>query len=569
VLVFASAPAQKGAETMERAVLYARVSYDDRDNDGRNLKGQLDMCREYALANGWRIVDELSEDDKGASGADFDLPKIREALQMARAGDIDILVTRELDRFARGLAKQLIVEQEFKRAGVQVEYVLGEYPDTPEGNLMKNVRAVVAEYERLKITERMNRGKRDRVNEGNVMARGLPPYGYNQCYERGPKGKIIRSWFETNEAEEEVVKLVFQWYTVGDGVNGPLRIEDITRRLTERGVPTFTDTSTRRHIAKKQRGRGEWNRDSVYKMLKNETYTGVWYYGKRRRVKQDGRWKTIQNPRDRWLAVEVPEIVPRTVWEAAQRKLAQHRPNSTRQSKYQFLLSKRATCGCCGLKMHNFATRRGDKIYPYYNCQTRRNSTRYVRECDLPAFRGEQVDAAVWDWVRSLLSDPAALFKGLEDLQKQQDEENKPIQERLEVIDGLLSEHQTQLDKLLDLYLSGDFPKEILIDRKRRLEDTINGLEKERAGCLAHLEALILTQEQIQTIQGFATQMAEGLDLADQDFGKRRQLIEALNVEGALTIEDDRRVIYARCVVDERVLTISNTTRGTMKHIDR
>ena len=127
----------------ERAVLYARVSGDDTKNDGRNLHSQLEMCREYAHAQGWIVIDELEENDK--SGADFDLPRLNEALEMARAGQFDVLVTRELDRFARKLAKQLIIEGEFRRAGVQCEYVLGEYPDTPEGRLNKHIRATIAE----------------------------------------------------------------------------------------------------------------------------------------------------------------------------------------------------------------------------------------------------------------------------------------------------------------------------------------------------------------------------------------------------------------------------------------
>ena len=113
----------------DRAVLYARVSGDDRKKDGRNLASQLDMCREYALSRGYSIAAELAEDDRGASGAAFDLPKLQEALEMAHEGAFDVLVTRELDRFARGLAKQLIVETEFKRAGVTVEYVLAEYDE--------------------------------------------------------------------------------------------------------------------------------------------------------------------------------------------------------------------------------------------------------------------------------------------------------------------------------------------------------------------------------------------------------------------------------------------------------
>ena len=39
-----------------RAVLYARVSSDDRGNEGSNLKSQLDMCQEYAERKGYAII---------------------------------------------------------------------------------------------------------------------------------------------------------------------------------------------------------------------------------------------------------------------------------------------------------------------------------------------------------------------------------------------------------------------------------------------------------------------------------------------------------------------------------
>jgi DNA invertase Pin-like site-specific DNA recombinase len=162
----------------KRAVLYARVSGDDRGNEGRNLAGQLEMGREYAQENGWEIVAELAEDDRGASGADIDLPQLTKVREMADAGDFDILVVREVDRLSRNLAKQLIVEQELKRNDVEVQYVIGEYPDTPEGRLQKHVKAVLAEYEREKITERVIRGRRQKVKAGNVLMVARPPYGY-------------------------------------------------------------------------------------------------------------------------------------------------------------------------------------------------------------------------------------------------------------------------------------------------------------------------------------------------------------------------------------------------------
>jgi len=85
---------------MKRAVLYARVSGDDRGKEGRNLAGQLATGRKYAQEHGYVIVEELSEDDRGASGAEIDLPELNQIREMAEAGDFDVLVVREIDRLS-------------------------------------------------------------------------------------------------------------------------------------------------------------------------------------------------------------------------------------------------------------------------------------------------------------------------------------------------------------------------------------------------------------------------------------------------------------------------------------
>ena len=71
------------------------------------------MGREYAKDKGYTIIAELPEDDRGVSGVNIDLPQLNKVREMARAGQFDILIVRELDRLSRNLAKQLIVEDEF------------------------------------------------------------------------------------------------------------------------------------------------------------------------------------------------------------------------------------------------------------------------------------------------------------------------------------------------------------------------------------------------------------------------------------------------------------------------
>jgi len=129
------------------------------------------------------------------------------------------------------------------------------------------------------------------------------------------------------------------------------------------------------------------------------------------------------------------------------------------------------------------------------------------------------------------------------------------MQDRLAAIDDLLSDNRRQLERLLDLYLSGGFGKEMLTDRKVRLETTIVALEKERADLVSTLKAQIISDAQIQEIE----EVAAFLDIAAADwiFEKRRKLIDDLDVQVTLAIEDGQKVAYVRCKIGEGALPIS------------
>jgi site-specific DNA recombinase len=244
---------------MIRAVTYARVSGDDRGRDGRNLAGQAEMCREYAQAKGYSIVAELAEDDRGASGASFDLPELNNIREMARKSEFDILVVRELDRLSRNLAKQLGVEEELKRCNVEIEYVLGEYPDTPEGNFMKHVRASVAEFEREKIKERMIRGRVLKAKAGKWTGNVLP-YGFKR------NGKGREAEMEIDLPEAEAVRKMFHWFKTE-----AVSLREIARRLTDDRIPIPGKDFNRPGWV--------WSSTTVRRILSNKSYIGIFKYG--------------------------------------------------------------------------------------------------------------------------------------------------------------------------------------------------------------------------------------------------------------------------------------------------
>ena len=289
----------------------------------------------------------------------------------------------------------------------------------------------------------------------------------------------------------------------------------------------------------KTRGRGEWGRASVQRMLGNETYSGVWRYG-----------KVNAGERDDLLTVSVPPIVSRELWAAVQARRVDNRQNVRFKPKHNYLMARRLTCGSCGARVpgqpsHSVTSK---KVNLYYQCRATRE--KYARACTLPqSYRAGDVDAAVWEWVKTLLLDPAALAHGLEDYRDEQTRRNAPLTERVKVIDGLLADNRSQLGRLLDLYLAGEFAKELLTERRIKLEATIGALAHERTSLVAHLEAQTLTEEQLRTLQDFASQVSTALAAAEANFAARRQLIEMLNVEGTLALEEGEKVVYVRCLL--------------------
>ena len=515
-----------------RAVLYARVSGDDRNNSTSSLDGQLELCRDYARSHGWQIVEELAEDSRGASGAAMDLPQLNNALNYAKDGHFDVLVTREIDRLARSLAKQLVIEKEFERLGVEIEYVIGDYQNTPEGQLSKHIRAVIAEYEREKIRERMVRGRRQKVKAGYVIVHGNTLYGYKALTDdNGTKLSI-------DDSIAKVVRMIFEWYTM-EGWGTPT----IARELTRLDIPAPSVSKK----TKTPRAIGGWHQSTVLRIVKNEAYAGVWRYGKRNR--------SGHNPIEYQIAVDVPAIVSQEVFEQAKRKRLTNSKNSKRNTKREYLLAKRCFCGECQTPMTAFTkTDRKKKLrsYSYYRCPVRyQQGTHYMkRECSTTThFRADYWDNAVWQEIRAFLANPDKLIKGVEQYQKDQESENEPLRKRVVIIDELLEQKQEEINRLLDLYLSGEFERDMLNDHKQRLEKTIVDLGEERISLNAQMNQT-LTRKQLAALRTFSEEIAEGLSEADEDFETRRRMLDYLGVRVSLALENKVQVATVVCEFD-------------------
>lgn len=217
-------------------------------------------------------------------------------------------------------------------------------------DLFKGGKSSIAEYEKAKILERSKRGKRGKAKSGYVIVGARPPYGYLV------RSELHKAWFEIDEEEAKIVKLVYQWYLDGDGQNGTLSMLGIVARLTDMGIPTRGDKHA--HVAKK-RDRCVWTAGMIRNILSNETYTGIWHYGKTRMVSDGkehtrklkpkcGLGKQVPRPKEEWIEVPVPAIIDSIDYHRAKAIMDKNKEQSRRQVRREYLMGRRLKCSKCG-----------------------------------------------------------------------------------------------------------------------------------------------------------------------------------------------------------------------------
>ena len=534
----------------KKAAIYSRVSTDEQSK-GYSLSTQVEACQDYAKSRGYFVVDIFQDDYSGAS---LDRPELNRLRECVNAKHIDVVIVYDIDRLARKSVYQMLIEEEFLKSGVVVEYVLGQYDDSDEGRLQKQIRASIAEYEKAKILERSKRGKRGKAKSGFVLVGARPPYGYKVVSEPH------KSWLEIDEDEAQIVRMVFEWYIYGDEHGKHLSIYKILTRLIDMGIPTRGDKE--QHVAKKREA-GVWSDAMIRHILKNETYTGVWHYGKtkmisdgneylRKQKPKCGLGKQVPRPREEWVEVPVPVIISSEDFQKVQKRLMQNIEQAKRNTKKEYLMARRLRCAKCGYTFVGMTRR---EKHRYYRCN---GAWRTPKVCDTPHYRVDDVDNTIWGWLEHMLLDPKNLAEGLQSMREETIRSNQTLIDRLEIIEKRIVETEQQLGKLLDLYISDSFPKEMLQERKARLEETLAKLRSEQGDISGHLQTSLISDEQIAGIEAFCAQLRPSLE--DTDFEQKRQIIDMLDVRGKLAIENDEKVVYVKCILGQQLLSVARTS---------
>ena len=170
------------------AAIYARVSTTD-----QNCELQLRDLREFCQHRGWNVTEYV---DTGFSGSKVTRPALDRLMTDARMKRIDVIVCWKLDRWGRSVRNLVESIEELRRLGVRwiaTTQNLDTDQNNPTANLLLNILASVAEFEREIIRERVKAGMGAAKARGKHCGRPKACFDRTQARDLRAKGFSLRS----------------------------------------------------------------------------------------------------------------------------------------------------------------------------------------------------------------------------------------------------------------------------------------------------------------------------------------------------------------------------------------
>jgi site-specific DNA recombinase len=166
-----------------RAAIYARVST-ERQEQQQTIGSQVAALRDWTAARGHVLAEAHVFRDEGYSGSRLDRPALDALRDAVRDAAVDVVAVFSPDRLVRKYAYQVLLMEEFRRAGCEVAFLHRPISDDPNDQLLLQIQGAIAEYERAVLAERFRRGKLQRARDGGIVG-SKAPYGYRYEGRRG------------------------------------------------------------------------------------------------------------------------------------------------------------------------------------------------------------------------------------------------------------------------------------------------------------------------------------------------------------------------------------------------
>ena len=425
-------------------------------------------------------------------------------MQDAKDGKFDLIITREVSRFARNTVDTLQQTRILKTYGVEVWFTEDNIwtLNDEDGELRLSIMATLAQNESKKISQRVKAGQMISFKNGVIYGTGNI-LGYD---------RVDKNHFVVNKEQAETVKRIYELYLDGNGVR---RIQDI---MEQEGRITAT-------------GLTKWSSSNISRILKNSFYCGRIEYRKEYVPDYLTQKKVINHGEIEKIYVEgnhEPIITPE-MYDEAQRIRALHsfekKDNKGNikmngQSPCKNVWGRKCRCKCGHALNRRMAhmSKTGDPSF-VFQCydQLHTGSPKFRLKkglsidgiCDNDSFMEWKLVVQADFLFKKLVSNRQAIYDeaismagDLLDVKSNEVNEKKKVENNIKQIDKL----RNQISMLVDMCTQGDISREMFQKKKAKLEKQISNLEKSNEECqlqIVESEDDILKQNRIKSLTAF------------------------------------------------------------------
>lgn len=296
---------------------YARVST-DHDEQLTSYEAQLGYYTNYIKAHDdWEFVGMYS--DEGISGTNTKhRAGFKSMVRDAKAGKVDLILTKSVSRFARNTVNSLTTIRELKECGVEIYFEKENiWTMDSKGEVLITIMSSLAQEESRSISENVAWGKRKGMQDGKVSV------NYKRFLDYGKGMQVIPE-------EAKIVKSIYRLYLEG------LSEQAICNRLMEKGILS-------------PGGKTTWHRTLIKSILTNEKYKGSALLQKtftedfltKKHKKNNGELPQYYIEKSH-EAIIAPDIFEKAQDERARRRQRTHHYSGVSSFSYKII------CGECG-----------------------------------------------------------------------------------------------------------------------------------------------------------------------------------------------------------------------------
>ncbi len=507
-----------------KVVFYGRVST-EHEAQLSALENQMqwydDIARRFP---NWEVVDKYI--DEGITGTQAKKrPAFMQMIADSKTEKFDLIVTREVCRFARNTVDTLTHTRELKGRGIEVYFVDDNiWTMDGDGELRLTIMATLAQEESRKVSERVRAGQHISRSKnilygcGNIL-------GYELKRNIGPDGKWDPSenTYVINPEQAETVRMIYDLYEEGNGI---LKISKI---LTEQNRLNAS-------------GKNRWDASNVLRILDNATYKGYICYNKSGSNNYLEQKRIVNRNRDtyEYHKGDWEPIISEEQWDRVQKlKNSKKRittvhdgavtGRSTTKSACMWTNKLRCSCGS-GFRRNVYHKNKEGKATFCFLCYNQvrfgKASTRakagvdVTGYCDIPCIAEWKLDMMSDYFIDQVWKDRKNDLLTLSDeIARYQKEDSKINSENnIGFIEGQIERIQQKKKNLIDMFADGQIDKDEYADMRKSYESEIDALRNQKNS--------ISEQQQhysncIDDLTRITKALSELIDFSDEEIKKK------------------------------------------------